>query len=92
MTKIAKILVVFVAMASLTFLGFAITATVGGPNWEDQIPTLVNYKITLGETRRIRSGRRSPSATSRSTAARTRSWRRSSSPASKIRTGGMRRS
>lgn len=48
MTKIAKILVVFVAMASLTFLGFAITTTVGGPNWEDQIPTLVNYKITLG--------------------------------------------
>lgn len=48
MTKIAKILVVFVAIASLAFMGFAITATVGGPNWEEAIPQLSNYKIVLG--------------------------------------------
>jgi len=48
MTKIAQILVVFVTIASLAFMGFAITTTVGGPNWEESIPQLSNYKITLG--------------------------------------------
>lgn len=48
MTKIAKILVVFVTIASLAFMGFAITSTVGGPNWEETIPELSNYKIVLG--------------------------------------------
>lgn len=48
MTKIAKILVVFVTIASLAFMGFAITSIAGGPNWEESIPQLSNYKIVLG--------------------------------------------
>lgn len=33
MTKISKILAVFVAVASLMFVGFAIASTFGGPDW-----------------------------------------------------------
>lgn len=33
MTKISKILAVFVAVASLAFVGFAMATTFGGPNW-----------------------------------------------------------
>ncbi|WP_437188082.1 hypothetical protein SH668x_001511 [Planctomicrobium sp. SH668] len=34
MTKIAKILAVFVALVSLAFAGFAVTSTFGGPDWK----------------------------------------------------------
>lgn len=33
MTKFSKILAIFVAVASLAFVGFAIAATFGGPDW-----------------------------------------------------------
>jgi chromosome segregation ATPase len=34
MTKIGKVLAVFVAVASLAFVGFAIATTFGGPDWQ----------------------------------------------------------
>lgn len=35
MTKFSKILAVFVAVASLAFVGFAIASSFGGPDWSD---------------------------------------------------------
>jgi hypothetical protein len=48
MTTISKALVVLITAVSLAFCGFAITTTAGGPNWEEHIRELPNYKIVLG--------------------------------------------
>jgi len=50
MTKIAKILVVFVAVVSLAFAGFAVTTTFGGPDWRaiTQAPYFQHYNIVPG--------------------------------------------
>ncbi|QDT30871.1 hypothetical protein [Thalassoglobus polymorphus] len=48
MTKISKILAVFVAVASLSFVGFAIATTFGGPDWIDVMdaPYFQDYQIS----------------------------------------------
>lgn len=50
MTKIAKILAVFVAVASLAFAGFAVVTTFGGPDWlaVARAPYFQHYQITKG--------------------------------------------
>lgn len=50
MTKIAKILAVFVAVGSLAFAGFAIVTTFSGPDWREMIrePYFQHYSITSG--------------------------------------------
>lgn len=46
-TKLSKILVVFVAAASLAFAGFAIAVTNSGPNWVTESQTLSDYEFTV---------------------------------------------
>lgn len=47
MNQIGKILVVFIAVASISFMGFATILTVGGYNYEEHIELLNNdYRIT----------------------------------------------
>lgn len=50
MTKIAKILAVFVAMTSLAFAGFAVVTTFGGPDWREvaRAPYFQHYNIVPG--------------------------------------------
>lgn len=50
MTKIAKILAVFVAVGSLAFAGFAIVTTFSGPDWRAMIrePYFQHYSFTAG--------------------------------------------
>ncbi len=51
MTKFSKILTVFVAVASLAFVGFAIASTFGGPDWSDVMNAdyFDGYKIAKSE-------------------------------------------
>ena len=48
LTKLSKILTIFVAMGSLTFMGFAISLYAGGQNWMAEInsPDLEDYIFT----------------------------------------------
>jgi hypothetical protein len=47
MNQIGKILVVFIAVASIAFMGFATVITIGGYNFEEHIDLLNNdYRIT----------------------------------------------
>lgn len=48
MTRISKVLAVFVAVASLAFVGFAMATTFGGPNWRVvmQAEEFKGYRIT----------------------------------------------
>ena len=48
LTKLSKILTIFVAVASLLFMGFAITQYAGGRNWKDETrdSSLENYIFT----------------------------------------------
>jgi len=50
MTKFAKILAVFVAVASLAFAGFAVVTTFGGPDWRAvaRAPYFQHYNIAPG--------------------------------------------
>jgi len=50
MTRIAKILAVFVATTSLAFAGFAVVTTFGGPDWRamTQAPYFQHYNFTAG--------------------------------------------
>lgn len=51
MTKLSKILAVFVAVASLAFVGFAIAASFGGPDWSEAMSAdyFKAYEITKSE-------------------------------------------
>jgi hypothetical protein len=46
-TKLSKILVVFVTAVSLAFAGFAIAVTNSGPNWVTESQTLSDYEFTV---------------------------------------------
>ncbi len=52
MTKFSKVFAVFVTLASLTFMGFAVATVVGGPNYQaeqvEQLPDYV-FELTPGE-------------------------------------------
>ena len=46
LTKISKILVVFVTFASIAFLAFSIIVTTAGPNWQKEAEALPDYTFT----------------------------------------------
>lgn len=52
MNKAAKVLVVFMAIASLTFMAFSAAVLIGGPNWMGMGEELTDYtfEVTKGET------------------------------------------
>ena len=52
MNKAAKILVVFMAVASLSFMAFSAAVLLGGPNWMGMGGDMTNYSfsVTEGET------------------------------------------
>lgn len=46
MTRFGKILVILITFASLSFAGFAIVTTYGGPNWQEIASQIDGYKFS----------------------------------------------
>lgn len=46
LTKLSKIMVVFVTFASISFLAFSIIVTTAGPNWQKEAEALPDYAFT----------------------------------------------
>ncbi len=48
-TKLSKIMVVFIAATSIAFMGFAIALSNSGPNWQTEMLNLPDYAFTQSE-------------------------------------------